>query len=295
MIKSMTGYGRGEFISESGHLYAEVKSVNSKTCNVLVRLPDVLSSFESQVVTYVKTRIKRGQINISIELNRDGLTSSKKVIIDRELVKDYFNQLESLRDELSLTDPINLINLTNLPGVISLEETKEDIEQIWDTTYQALITAINQCVQTRETEGSAIALDVVEHLESIGQLIERISVRSPMIVEEYRQRLQKKLNDLLQNLITIDESRLATEVAIMADRCDVSEELVRLRSHVLQMQNILQESEEPIGRQLDFILQEINREANTIASKANDLQISSDCIQLKYEIEKVREQVQNIE
>ena len=295
MIRSMTGYGRGEFISESGHLYTEVKSVNSKTCNVLVRLPDVLSSFESQVVTYVKTRIKRGQINISIELNRDGLTSSKKVIIDRELVKDYFNQLESLRDELSLTDPINLINLTNLPGVISLEETKEDIEQIWDTTYQALITAINQCVQTRETEGSAIALDVVEHLESIGQLIEQISVRSPMIVEEYRQRLQKKLNDLLQNLITIDESRLATEVAIMADRCDVSEELVRLRSHISQMQNILQESEEPIGRQLDFILQEINREVNTIASKANDLQISSDCIQLKYEIEKVREQVQNIE
>ena len=295
MIKSMTGYGRGEFISESGHLYAEVKSVNSKTCNVLVRLPDVLSSFESQVVTYVKTRIKRGQINISIELNRDELTSSKKVIIDRELVKDYFNQLESLRDELSLTDPINLINLTNLPGVISLEEAKEDIEQIWDTTYQALITAINQCVQTRETEGSAIALDVVEHLESIAQLIERISVRSPMIVEEYRQRLQKKLNDLLLNLITIEESRLATEVAIMADRCDVSEELARLRSHVSQMQNILRESEEPVGRQLDFILQEINREANTIASKANDLQISSDCIQLKYEIEKVREQVQNIE
>jgi uncharacterized protein (TIGR00255 family) len=291
----MTGYGRGEFISESGHLYAEIKSVNSKTCNVLVRLPDVLSSFESQVITHVKTRIKRGQINISIELNRDGLASSKKVIIDRELVKDYFNQLESLRDELSLTDPINLINLTNLPGVISLEETKEDIEQIWNTAYQALINSIDQCVQTRETEGSAIALDVVEHLGYMNQLIERISVRSPMIVEEYRQRLQKRLNDLLQNLITIDESRLATEVAIMADRCDVSEELVRLRSHVLQMQNILQESEEPIGRQLDFILQEINREANTIASKANDLQISSDCIQLKYEIEKVREQVQNIE
>jgi uncharacterized protein (TIGR00255 family) len=295
MIRSMTGYGRGEFVCESGHLYAEVKSVNSKTCNVGVRIPDAISSFESQVVNYVKTRIKRGQISVSIELNRDGLTSGKKVIIDRELVKDYFNQLESLRDELSLTDPINLINLTNLPGVISLEETKEDIEQIWNTAYQALVNSIDQCVQTRETEGSAIALDVVEHLGDINQLIERISVRSPMIIEEYRQRLQKRLNDLTQNVITIDESRLATEVAIMADRCDVSEELVRLRSHVSQMQNILQESEEPVGRQLDFILQEINREANTIASKANDLQISSDCIQLKYEIEKVREQVQNIE
>jgi len=295
MIRSMTGYGRGEFINDSGHLYAEVKSVNSKTCNVTARLPDVLSSFESQVVTYVKTRIKRGQINVSIDLNRDGLTSGKKVIIDRELAKDYFSQLESLRDELSLTDPITLINLTNLPDVIGIEEAKEDVEQIWNSAYQALITAIDQCVQTRETEGSAIVLDVVEHLGSINQLIERISVRSPVIVEEYSQRLQRRLNDLTQNLVTIDESRLATEVAIMADRCDISEELVRLRSHVSQMQNILKESEEPVGRQLDFILQEINREANTIASKASDLQISSDCIQLKYEIERVREQIQNIE
>lgn len=291
----MTGYGRGEFINESGHLYAEVKSVNSKTCNVTVKLPDTLSSFESQIVAYVKTRVKRGQINVSIELNRDGLTSGKKVIIDRELARDYYNQLESLRDELALTDTINLINLTNLPDVISLEEAKEDTEQIWHAAYQALIIAIDQCIQTRETEGSAISLDVVEHLETMSQLIERINVRSPIIIEEYRQRLQKRLNDLTQNIVTIDESRLATEVAIMADRCDVSEEIVRLRSHVSQMQDILQESEEPVGRQLDFILQEINREANTIASKANDLQISSDCIQLKYEIEKVREQIQNIE
>ena len=295
MIRSMTGYGCGEFANESGHLYTEVKSVNSKTCNIAVRLPDMLSSYESQVVNYVKTKMKRGQISISIDLNRDELTSGKKVIIDRELVKDYFNQLESLRDELSLTDPINLINLTNLPGVISLEETKEDIEQIWNTAYQALINSIDQCVQTRETEGSAIALDVVEHLGYMNQLIERISVRSPMIVEEYRQRLQKRLNDIMQNQVAIDESRLAMEIAIMADKCDVSEELVRLRSHVSQMKNILQESDDPVGRQLDFILQEINREANTIASKANDLQISSDCIQLKYEIEKIREQVQNIE
>lgn len=291
----MTGYGRGEYIGESGHLSVEVKSVNSRNCNVMVKLPDALSAFESQVITYVKSKVKRGQINISIDLDRKELAYGSKVIINRELAKDYFNQLESLRDELALTDPISLINLTNLSGVISIVETKEDVDQIWSSAYQALLLAVDQCVQTREIEGSAILSDMVERLESITQLVEQIGVRSPLIIAEYRQRLRKRLNELMRDQVAIDESRLAAEVAIMADHCDVSEELVRLKSHISQMRNIIKESEEPVGRQLDFILQEINREVNTISSKADDFQISSDCIQLKYEIEKIREQVQNIE
>jgi len=295
MIRSMTGYGRGEYIGESGHLSVEVKSVNSRNCNVMVKLPDALSAFESQSVAYVKSKVKRGQINVSIDLDRGELASGSKVIINRELAKDYFNQLESLRDELALTDPISLINLTNLSGVISIVETKEDVDQIWSSAYQALLLAVDQCVQTREIEGSAILSDMVERLESIMQLVEQIGVRSPLVMAEYRQRLRKRLNELMRDQVAIDESRLAAEVAIMADHCDVSEELVRLKSHISQMQNIIKESEEPVGRQLDFILQEINREVNTISSKADDFQISSDCIQLKYEIEKIREQVQNIE
>jgi uncharacterized protein (TIGR00255 family) len=254
-----------------------------------------MSSFEQQVISYVKSRIKRGQINVIIDFSNNELSSGNKVIIDRELAKEYWYQLESLRDELSLTDQINLVTLVTFPGVVTIEESKEDVEQLWSATYQALNMAVDQFIRTREIEGSAMLLDINERLESMSQLIDKIKTRSPLVLDEYRQRLQKRLIELTQNQSIIDESRLAMEVAIMADKCDVTEELVRLRSHISQMQDSLVNSDDPIGRQLDFILQEINREVNTISSKANDYQITSDCIQFKYEIEKVREQVQNIE
>ncbi|MEK7400451.1 MAG: YicC/YloC family endoribonuclease [Candidatus Poribacteria bacterium] len=295
MIRSMTGYGRGETANEFGHISVEVKSFNSKNISITVRLPDILSSYEHQAINYVKSRIKRGQINAIIELNRDGLVSDKKVLIDHDLAKDYYNQLESLRNELSFTDPISLNSITSFPGVISLTESKEDIEQIWLSAYQALVLAFDQLIQMREKEGLAMMSDILERLDIMCQAIDRIGNRSPLVVVEYRQRLQKKINDLLQDQTIIDESRLAVEIAVMADRCDVSEEIVRLRSHISQIKENLKDSNEQIGRQLDFILQEINREANTVSSKADDYQISSDCIQLKFELEKIREQAQNIE
>jgi uncharacterized protein (TIGR00255 family) len=295
MIRSMTGYGRGETANEFGHISVEVKSFNSKNISITVRLPDILSSYEHQAINYVKSRIKRGQINAIIELNRDGLVSDKKVLIDHDLAKDYYNQLESLRNELSFTDPISLNSITSFPGVISLTEAKEDIEQIWLSAYQALVLAFDQLIQMREKEGLAMMSDILERLDIMCQAIDRIGNRSPLVVVEYRQRLQKKINDLLQDQAIIDESRLAVEIAVMADRCDVSEEIVRLRSHISQIKENLKDSNEQIGRQLDFILQEINREANTVSSKADDYQISSDCIQLKFELEKIREQAQNIE
>jgi uncharacterized protein (TIGR00255 family) len=295
MIRSMTGYGRGETANEFGHISVEVKSFNSKNISITVRLPDILSSYEHQAINYVKSRIKRGQINAIIELNRDGLVSDKKVLIDHDLAKDYYNQLESLRNELSFTDPISLNSITSFPGVISLTEAKEDIEQIWLSAYQALVLAFDQLIQMREKEGLATMSDILERLDIMCQAIDRIGNRSPLVVVEYRQRLQKKINDLLQDQAIIDESRLAVEIAVMADRCDVSEEIVRLRSHISQIKENLKDSNEQIGRQLDFILQEINREANTVSSKADDYQISSDCIQLKFELEKIREQAQNIE
>lgn len=295
MIKSMTGFGRGEVMVESASIYAEIKSVNSKTFNLTIKLPDLLSPYEQQITNYLKSRIKRGQINITIELNKNELSSGNKVVVNRELAKEYWHQLESLRDELSFTDQINLVTLATLPGVITIEETKENIDQLWSSTYQALCIAVDQFIHSREIEGSAMLADINERLESMSVLIDKIKIRSPLVIEEYRQRLQKKLAEITQNQPIVDESRLAMEVAIMADKCDITEELVRLKSHILQMKDSLTNSDEPIGRQLDFILQEINREANTISSKANDYQISSDCVQLKYEIEKIREQVQNIE
>lgn len=291
----MTGYGRSEIVSEFGHISVEVKSFNSRSININVKMPEILSSYEHQVVNYVKSRIKRGQINIAIELDRSGAEQSKRIFVDRELAKDYFNQLESLRNELAFTDPINLNLLVSLPGVLNVEETKGDVEQIWVLVQQSLGMAFDQLIQMRETEGQAMIDDILERINLMQEAIDRISSRLPEVVKEHHRLIQKRLNEILYDQVIIDESRLAIEVAIMADRCDVSEEIVRIRSHISQMKDILQDSNDQIGRQLDFILQEINREVNTVSAKANDFQISSDCIQLKYEIEKIREQAQNIE
>ncbi len=295
MIKSMTGYGHSEFIDDFGHISVEVKSFNSKIININVKLPEILSPYEHQVINYAKSRIKRGQINISIELDRTGITSNKQVFIDRELAKNYLDQLESLRNELALVDPINLSLLASLPGVLNIEETKGDIEKIWLSTYQSLCVAFDQLIQMRETEGQAMMTDILERISIIQETVERINNRLPAVIREYRKLIQKRLNDLLFDRVIIDESRLAMEIAIMADKCDVSEEIVRIRSHISQLNNILQASNDQVGRQIDFILQEVNREVNTVSAKANDFQISSDCIQIKYEIEKIREQAQNIE
>lgn len=290
----MTGFGRGETSIDSMSISVEIKSVNSKGFNITTKLPESILSYEQQIINYIKSRIKRGQITIAIELNKNNSYLKSKVVVDHDLAKEYWRQLESLRDELSFTDPIDLITLAGFPGVITVEESKEDVEQIWSSIYQALVMATDQLIHTRETEGSAMLLDITKRLDEMKELIDIIKNRSPLVIEEYRQRLQKRIEDMMQNQL-IDESRLAMEVAMMADKCDITEELVRLRSHISQMEYYLNDTDESIGRQLDFILQEINREVNTISSKANDYQISANCIQLKYEIEKVREQAQNIE
>lgn len=297
MIKSMTGFGRGELNTEIGHLTVEVRSVNSRSCNVTVKLPDVLSSLESHISNYIRDRTSRGQISVSVALSRDGAPSGRKVVLDRELAAEYCKRLTEVKEYLSLTDYVSLDTIASLPGVIDLEESvgSEDIERIWAIVRQVLSLAVDQFMETRRAEGAAIQEDISRRLETIRQLTERISVRAPAVVEEYHQRLCKRINELLRDQIEIDESRIVMEAAIMAERCDITEEVVRLRSHIDQIEDGLKRSEGPVGRRLDFILQEMNREVNTIASKASDVQISMDCIQFKDEIEKMREQVQNVE
>jgi len=295
MIKSMTGFGRGELDTEIGHLTAEVKSVNNRTCSVIVSLPVVLSLLESQVSGYIRSRISRGQVNVSVILGKNGASTGKRIILDRELAKEYHQQLMEVKEYLSLTAPISLDTIAALPGVINVEESKESIDEIWPIVRCVLETAVDQLIETRKTEGAAMLEDLSHRLETMSQLTERISTRAPQVVEEYRQRLRTRIDDLLRDQMAIDESRIAMEVAIMAERCDITEEIIRLRSHISQIRDSLEDSEEPVGRHLDFILQEINREVNTIASKASDAQISADCIYFKGEIEKMREQVQNVE
>jgi len=295
MIKSMTGFGRGELDTEAGHLTVEVRSVNGRTCNVIIKLPESLSSLESRISSYIKSRTSRGQINALFDFSRNGTFVGKRIILDRELAREYYKQLLEMKEYISLTDAISLNTIASLPGVVNMEEPKENIEEIWPLVSRVLEMAVNQLIETREIEGSAILDDISCRLDTMLQLTERISDRTPEVAEGYSRRLKQRINDLLRDQLAIDESRIAMEVAIMAERCDITEEIVRLRSHILQMSNSLKDSNGPVGRHLDFILQEINREVNTVASKASDVQISADCIQLKNETEKVREQVQNIE
>jgi len=295
MIKSMTGFGRGEIDTEMGRFTVETKSVNSRTCTVIVRLPETLSSLESRVISYIKSRTSRGQINVSVNLSRNEAASGKRAIVDRELAKEYCRQLAEMKSFLSLAEPININTIAALPGVINVEEPEENIDEAWSVVSRVLTMAVDQLIEVRTTEGAAMMEDLSSRLKSMSELIEQISTRSPVVVEEYRERLLQRISDLLQKHITIDESRIATEVAIMADRCDINEEIVRLRSHICQISDVLKNTEGPVGRHLDFILQEVNREVNTIASKASDAQISTNCIRLKDETEKMREQAQNIE
>lgn len=295
MIRSMTGFGRGELNTEMGQFTVEVKSVNSRTCSAIVKLPEALMALESQVASYVRSRTSRGQISVSVVLSKNESPTEKSVVLDRKLAKEYYEQLLEAKEYLSLADSISLNTIAALPGVINIKEPKESIDGVWPVLREVLAMSVDQLIETRETEGAAILEDLFKRLETMSQLTEQISVRAPEVVEEYRQRLRRRIGDLLQKQITVDEARIAMEVAIMGERCDITEELVRLRSHISQIRDALKNSEAPVGRHLDFILQEINREANTIASKASDAQISAGCIRFKDETEKMREQVQNIE
>lgn len=295
MIRSMTGFGRGAINSEIGEISVEVKSVNSKTCVVIVKLPEALSPLEGKVASYVRGKAKRGQINVTVALNRDGVASGKRVIIDRQLAKEYWERLTDVKQYISLSDALSLDTIAVLPGVITVEEPKENIEGIWPTVQNVLEIALDGLVEMRKTEGFAIFEDMKGRIDTVSQTVERISTRLPKVMEEYQERLRKRIGELMQGQVAIDESRIAMEIAIMAERSDITEEIVRLRSHISQMIDDLKNPEEPIGRHLDFVFQEMNREINTIASKASDFQITAECIKIKDEIEKMREQSQNIE
>jgi uncharacterized protein (TIGR00255 family) len=262
---------------------------------VVVRLPENILSLDNLVSSYIRSRASRGQINVSVAIDSNGTSSGKKVAIDRELAREYCERLSEVKEYLSLDGPVSLDTVTALPGVINLEEPKADADEIWQALQQVLEMAVDQLMEMRKTEGAAILDDLSNRLETMSQLVDRINTCSPDMIEKYRERLQKRISDLLQDQVIVDESRIAMEIAIMAERCDITEEIVRLRSHIDQIRETLKGTNGPVGRHLDFILQEVNREVNTIASKASDTQISIDCIQFKDETEKMREQVQNIE
>lgn len=292
MIKSMTGFGRCEIQETQRKITVEMKSVNHRYLDVNIKMPKKLNFFEAAIRNELKNYIQRGKVDIFITYE-DYTESNICVKYNKELAAEYMEYLKQMAEDFSLDNDVRVSTLSRYPEVLSMEEQTVDEEQLWQLLERAIKGAAERFVETRIREGEHLKDDLVAKLDGMLTHVDYISERSPQIIAEYRQKLTEKVRDLLEDT-KIDESRLLTEVTIFADRVCVDEELVRLRSHIeATRQTLIQGGS--IGRKLDFIAQEMNREANTILSKTSDLEISNRGIELKTEIEKVREQIQNIE
>lgn len=292
MIKSMTGFGRCELVRDSRKFTVEVKSVNHRYLDVNIRMPKKLNFFESSIRSLLKQYAARGKVDLFISYE-DSAQNQVSLKYNEALAAEYLDCFRKMEEQFGLENDIRVAALSRYPEVITMEEQAVDEEELWSLLKETLEGAFSQFVETRITEGENLKKDLLEKLDGILEDVEAIEKRSPEIVKEYREKLEEKVQELLGDT-QIDENRLATEIVLFADKICTDEELVRLRSHVLHMKATLDE-ESGIGRKLDFIAQEMNREANTILSKANDLDVSNHAINLKTEIEKIREQIQNIE
>ncbi len=292
MIKSMTGFGRCEVQEGQRKITVEMKSVNHRYLDVAMKMPKKLNFFEAAIRSELKNFIQRGKVDLFINYE-DYTQTNVCVKYNRELAEEYLKYLNQMAEEFSLDNDVRVSALSRYPEVLTMEEQTVDEEKLWKLLEQAIKGAAQGFVETRIKEGENLKNDLLEKLNEMLGHVDFITERSPQIIAEYRQKLRDKVKDLLEDS-KVDENRLLTEVTIFADRVCVDEELVRLRSHIEATKEALIQGGS-IGRKLDFIAQEMNREANTILSKSSDLEISNRGIELKTEIEKVREQVQNIE
>lgn len=293
MIKSMTGFGRCEISAGERKFTVEMKGVNHRYLDVNIRMPKKLNFFETAIRSFLKKRIQRGKVDLFITYEdlSEGQVSLK---YNESLAAEYLSYFKKMEETFSLENDIRVSALSRYPEVLTMEEQVVDEEELWNGLQKALEGAVEQFIETRTLEGENLKKDIIDKLDGMLKLVEYIEERSPKIIAEYREKLENKVKELLADT-QIEESRIAAEVVVFADKICTDEEIVRLRSHILHMKETLQSEENGIGRKLDFIAQEMNREANTILSKANDLEVSNVGISLKTEIEKVREQIQNIE
>ena len=292
MIKSMTGFGRCEVEEGNRKVTVEMKSVNHRYLDVNIKMPKKLSFFESSIRNELKNYVQRGKIDIFISYE-DFSENNVCIKYNKELAAEYLKYLREMSAEFGLDDDIRVSTLSRYPEVFSMEEQMVDEEEIWKVLSKAIDGAAESFVETRIKEGQNLADDLIAKLDGMLEHVAFIEERSPQLMDEYRKKLEDKVKELLGDA-AVDENRLLTEVTIFADKVCVDEEIVRLKSHIETTKQTLIDGGS-IGRKLDFIAQEMNREANTILSKANDLDISNRGIELKTEIEKVREQIQNIE
>lgn len=292
MIKSMTGFGRCEVQEAERKIVVEMKSVNHRYLDVNIKMPKKLNFFEAAIRNELKSYIQRGKVDVFITYE-DYTESNVCVKYNKELAAEYMGYLNQMAEDFSLDNDVRVSCLSRYPEVFTMEEQTIDEEKLWLLLERAIKGASEGFVETRIKEGENLRDDLLEKLDGMLAHVEFITLRSPQIIAEYKQKLEDKVKELLEDT-KVDENRLLMEATIYADRVCVDEELVRLKSHIETTKETLQQGGS-IGRKLDFIAQEMNREANTILSKSNDLEISNRAIELKTEIEKVREQIQNIE
>lgn len=292
MLRSMTGYGRSQKILNGRDILVEIRSVNHRYYEYSSRVPRTFSYIDEKLKGLLKTGISRGKVEVAVTINNiEGRDS--EIAINKGVAEGYVNALRSVSEELGLEDDLSLSKLIKLPDIFNIQKTPDDEEQVWNDVSEVTKEALERFVEMRKVEGERLRNDVIQKADAILEMVGRVEVLSPQTVENYRNRLYKKLSEILEDK-NIDEQRILTEAAVFSEKIAVDEETVRLRSHISQLKTML-DADEAVGRKLDFIVQEMNREVNTIGSKAQDLNVTKIVVDMKAEIEKIREQIQNIE
>ncbi len=291
MIKSMTGYGKANLSQKERKYEVEIKSVNHRYLDISVKMPRVLSYLEEEVKKEIASKVKRGKIDVFINFENSS-TEGKEIKINTEIAKIYIDELKKLAKQENILANIEVTEISKFPDVLSIQNKQED-ETIKNELLQTVSQATEKLVQMRSVEGNKIAEDLLVRIQAIQEKVKEISSLSTGLIEEYVVKLEGRIKEILKNQ-EVEEARLAQEVVIYADKCSVEEEVTRLKSHISQFEKLLK-ADEAIGKKLDFIIQEMNRETNTIGSKANNLEITNDVIDVKTELENIREQIQNIE
>ncbi|WP_373898505.1 YicC/YloC family endoribonuclease [Haloimpatiens sp. FM7315] len=292
MIKSMTGFGRAFSEGKLRNFQVEIKTVNHRYLDINIRLPKVLLPLEDKIRKLIGEKIKRGKVDVFI--TQDSFNNQEiQAVLNKNLADSYLKCLREIKDEYEVRDDISVSLVARFPDVVSLKYEEEDLDKMWYDLKDPINSAIDLLINMRAKEGQKLYEDVISRCDKITGMVSAIKKRAPLVPLEYKQKLNQRLKELLEGCI-VDENRLAMEVALFSDKACVDEEIVRLNSHINQMKQTMNLSE-PIGRKLDFIIQEMNREANTIGSKANDIDITNLVLSLKSEIEKIREQIQNVE
>ncbi|MGL5331009.1 MAG: YicC/YloC family endoribonuclease [Peptostreptococcaceae bacterium] len=293
MAISMTGFGRGEYKDDNYYFLVECKTINHKYCDINIRLPRKISFLEDKARNFIKNYIKRGRVDIYIKLDLIG-SEDVNLKFDEVLASQYVNILKEIRDKYDLVDDISVMNVAKFPEIIKTEEKEEDEDLLWSMLSKALEQTLVKLAEMRSEEGQRMAEDVLERCDLLENIIKDIEKYSDTVVIDYKEKLNNRISEILENPSIIDENRLAQEVAIYADKSSITEEIVRFNSHIKQLRSTIVK-DESIGRKIDFLIQEMNRETNTIGSKSSDINITNLVVEIKSELEKIREQIQNIE